>query len=236
MEILAIIPARGGSKGIKNKNLLKLCDLSLLGRSISNALKCPEISRILVSTDSSQIAEEGLKYGAEVPFMRPDELSGDKAETIEAVIHALTWLKENENYEPDAVICLQCTSPFVQAKDLRNGIKIFINQKAQAVFSVCEAASHPMKMGSINEQGTWEHLLCSPSETCRQKLDKIYQHNGAFYIVDTGIILTERTWFPDRTLPYIMPQDMSIDLDTERDLKYLEFLMQERSFQELYKS
>lgn len=201
MEILAIIPARGGSKGIKNKNLLGFYGLSLLGRSISNACKCAAISRLIVSTDHPDIAEEALRHGAEVPFMRPNELSGDRAETIDAFFHALDWLRQNEGYTPDAVMCLQCTSPFVQAEDLSKAIELFLRNNAKAVFSVCEAMHHPMKMGKINKLGKWEHLLCSPSQTCRQKLDKVYQHNGALYIVDTKTILTEKTWFPEKTFP-----------------------------------
>lgn len=116
MEILAIIPARGGSKGIKNKNLLGFYGLSLLGRSISNARKCAAISRLIVSTDHPDIAEEALRHGAEVPFMRPNELSGDRAETIDAFFHALHWLRQNEGYTPDAVMCLQCTSLLCRQK------------------------------------------------------------------------------------------------------------------------
>lgn len=234
MEILAIIPARGGSKGIKNKNLQKICGLSLLGRSIKNASKSESISRIIVSTDSAEIAEEARLHQAEVPFMRPAELSGDRAETIHAFLHALSWLKENENYVPDAVMCLQCTSPFVTKNDLNKSINIYTQKKAQAVFSVCETPHHPIKMGKIDSHGRWQHLLGEPAQTCRQKLEKVYQHNGAIYIVDSKTLLSKKTWFPEKTIPYVMDRDRSIDIDTKQDLNYLEFLLENNKYKDLY--
>ena len=236
LEILAIIPARGGSKGIKKKNLLEFCEISLLGRAIRNAQKCKLVSRIIVSTDSNEIAHEALRHEAEVPFMRPKELSGDHSETIDTFIHALDWLRENEQYVPDAVMCLQCTSPFVQPKDLYNGTQILVDHDAQAVFSVCETAHHPLMMGKINTDGTWEHLLEHPYETCRQKLDKVYQHNGAIYIVKTEVILTQKTWFPAKTYPYVMDRNLSIDIDTPEDVNYLNFLFQDDKFKAIYKT
>ncbi len=233
MEILAIIPARGGSKGVPNKNLRKLCGLSLLARSIGNARKSKFISRLIVSTDSEAISKEALSHGAEVPFMRPEELSGDRAETIDAFFHALAAL-EKENYIPDAVVCLQCTSPLVGLNDIDGAIEYFINSGADAVFSVCETEHHPLKMGKMNPDGRWEQLLCEPGQTCRQKLDKVYRHNGAIYIIRTEILLQQRTWFPAHTLPYIMDPAGSLDIDTEEDLDYLNFLLKDESKRSTY--
>jgi len=137
MNILVVIPARGGSKGVPDKNIRLLSGKPLIAWTIEQAVNSKQIDRVIVSTDSNKIAEVSREYGAETPFMRPDELANDTASTESAMEHALKWLKFNEDYHPDAIVLLQCTSPVRNTDAIDNAVKQFYKEKADSLLSVC---------------------------------------------------------------------------------------------------
>src|SRR3989338_7889498 len=136
-NILALIPARGGSKGILNKNIRVFAGKPLLVHTIAAEKKSRYVTRIVVSTESRAIANVARKYGAEVPFLRPRELAGDRAKATDAVYHLLTTLEKQSGYMPDYVVLLQPTSPLRESKDIDGALDLLFKQKAQAVVSVC---------------------------------------------------------------------------------------------------
>ena len=132
--VLAIIPARGGSKGVPRKNIKNLCGKPLITWTIEEALKSKYIDRLVVSTEDEEIAEISRKHGAEIPFLRPIELAKDDTPGIEPLLHCIYWLKNNENYSPDYVCTLQCTSPFRNSKHIDEALELLIKEKGE-----CEA-------------------------------------------------------------------------------------------------
>lgn len=138
MSNLAIIPARGGSKGIPKKNIKEIAGKPLIAWSIEQALNSSSIERVIVSTDCEDIAAVAREYGAEVPFMRPAHLANDTAATEPALLHTLEWLAEHENYHPDYTVLLQATSPVRKDDAIDSAIKKIIEKKADSLLSVCE--------------------------------------------------------------------------------------------------
>ena len=179
-KILALIPARGGSKGIKNKNIIDLCGKPLIDYSIVAAKKSKYIDDIVLSTDSEIIAKVGKQCGAEVPFMRPESLAQDKSKSIDVVVHAIDTLKK-QNREYDCVVFLQPTQPLRDENDIDGAIKTFYNNNRQSVVSVCEAPNSPLLFRSIKD-GKLEHLLSQNSSVRRQDMPKYYCVNGCIYI------------------------------------------------------
>lgn len=139
-SVLAIIPARGGSKGLPGKNIKELCGKPLIAWSIEQAKSCSDIDRIVVSTDNEEIAEVAKKYGAEVPFIRPAELANDTASTIDVIFHATNWFKEHKDYRSEYILLLQPTSPLRIAEDIEGTVQMLKDKNARAVVSVCETA------------------------------------------------------------------------------------------------
>lgn len=157
--ILGLIPARGGSKGIPWKNLVDLGGKPLIARTIESSLKCGMIDRTIVTTDSEKIAEISRKYGADVPFLRPNEFALDESNSYDAIFHAIDWLKENENIEYDYICLLQPTSPFRNHEHINEAIKkLFKTKNALSLISVTEAHVGPYWMVEKNEFGFLKHL------------------------------------------------------------------------------
>jgi N-acylneuraminate cytidylyltransferase/CMP-N,N'-diacetyllegionaminic acid synthase len=225
-KILGIIPARGGSKGIPNKNIRPVYGKPLIAYSIEAGLKSKYIDDIVVSTDSAAIKEVSEKYGAEVPFIRPVELSGDKAGTIDAVLHALDFLeKASRSY--DYTVLLQPTSPLRTCEDIDSAIEAFLKSGRDSLVSLCEVEENPYLMQTI-ENGRMKRLLEFDGSLRRQDLPKVYIFNGAIYINKVKMLKCEKRFVNNDTLPFIMEDEKSIDIDTIADLKLAEFLIEER--------
>lgn len=227
-EILGIIPARGGSKGIPGKNIKLLNGKPLIAYTIEEAIKCDCIQKLIVSTDSSEIAAEAKQFGAEVPFIRPNNLATDTASSIEVVLHAVNWLKEKECYIPDIVLILQPTSPLRTASDIKNVLIEMINTNADSLASVCEAAAHPFWMKKIEHGKLLPFFETPNSYTRRQDLPEVYQLNGAIYAVKTNVLVEKKSIYGDDTRAYIMPAERSIDIDNMLDWRLAEILLKER--------
>ena len=223
-KILALIPARGGSKGIKDKNIYPLNGKPLISYTINAAKACDYIDDIIVSTDSNEIAEISKEYGANVPFLRPAYLSSDTAKTIDVVFHAILWAKENgHNY--DTVVLLQPTSPLRNREDIAKSIEIFFKNGEKSLVSVCEVQDHPILIRSI-KNGRLIKLLKTNSTVRRQDFETFYRVNGGIYINKVDYI-KEDTSLNDNETPYIMPLERSVDIDTLIDIKIAEIFLNE---------
>lgn len=215
-KIVALIPARGGSKGIKNKNIINLCGKPLISYTIQAALESKYIDKVIVSTDSQEIADVAIKYGAEVPFLRPGELASDTSKTIDAVMHAVGELeKRKEQY--DILILLQATQPLRTADDIDSAIELFIKNKGQSLVSVSPVEDNPILIRTIDNLGRMNSILPMKSTCRRQDMPLYYRVNGCIYI---NLIseLDLNTSFNDNKIPYIMPKERSVDIDEIKDL------------------
>ncbi|MCR5595209.1 MAG: acylneuraminate cytidylyltransferase family protein [Lachnospiraceae bacterium] len=214
-KVLALIPARGGSKGIPNKNIADLNGHPLIFYTINAARSSSYIDDIIVSTDSGQIAEVSIKSGAEVPFKRPEDLAGDTSTTLSVVIHTIRQLKELGRHY-DILILLQPTSPLRTSSDIDNALITFMDGGSLPLASVSEVNDHPILMRTI-EDNTLIRMIDTNSTIRRQDMPQYYRINGAIYIIRTEEI-TGDTSFNDSPIPYIMPKARSIDIDEPVDL------------------
>lgn len=233
MKILAIIPARGGSKGIKRKNLVPFKNRPLVVHSIVHAQKSKRITRTLVSTDDTEIAEICKAQGAEVPFMRPSELAEDHVLDWPVFKHALDFLKETEGYKPDLVVHLRPTAPYRKPLWIDEAVNLLLdNTEADSVRSVSAPDKHPYRMFRIGKDGfldpIMKHEHPEPYLLRRQDLPAIYYYNCVIDVTRTETILGQHSMTGTRILPYIMDPDEVIDIDSTRDLKIAECLFGEK--------
>ncbi len=229
MSVLAVVPARGGSKGIPRKNITPLAGRPLLHWTIEAALACDRIERVLVSTDEPEIVDVALACGADVPFLRPAVLALDETPGIAPVLHAVRWLEEREGYRPEWVALLQPTSPLRDRDDIRGALALGEGRGAAAVVSVTEAAHHPWWMKTLDDTGRlrdWSEG--SEGATRRQDLPPVYALNGAIYLVRRQALVEQETLAPDPCLGYVMPPERSLDVDTAWDLHLAELILTER--------
>lgn len=212
-KTLTIIPARGGSKGIKNKNIKKLLGKSLINWTIESALKSKYVERVIVSTDNKKISNYAKKSGVEVPFLRPSKLSNDKAKSIDLVLHAI---KKIPGYE--WILLLQPTSPLRTSKDIDNVFKLCVKKKALSVASICSVNQHPHKMFTINKSLYLKSLIKKKAiNEIRQDLPKTYITNGALYLVNISWLKKRKKFIDSDTIGYEMPAEKSVDIDTLSD-------------------
>jgi CMP-N,N'-diacetyllegionaminic acid synthase len=230
MNTLAVIPARGGSKSIPGKNIKVVGGKPLIGWAIIAALKAQEIHRVIVSTDSREIAEVARQFGGEVPFLRPAEIAQDDTPGIEPVLHAVEWCSQNEGYEPDFVMVLQPTSPFRTAEDIDEAVNLAEREKADSVISVTPVTHHPNWMQVIDDEGRLRDFVEGGSTVNkRQDMSPVYELNGAIYLIKREILLKKKTFFVDNTFPYIMPVEKSIDIDTPWEMHLAELLFEDET-------
>lgn len=219
-RILAIIPARGGSKGIPHKNITRLAGRPLISYTIEAGLNSKYIDYVMVSTDDDDIANVSRKFGAEVPFMRPAEFATDVAKTVDVVIHVVDEMdKVGEKF--DVIILLQPTGPLRTAKDIDEAVEKYFQCGKRSLLSVCEVEDHPILIRSI-EGDTLKPLL-NVSSTCRrQDMPKYYKVNGCIYINDVSE-LNKDTSFNDNEIPFVMERNHSVDIDELSDLVLAEY-------------
>ena len=223
---MAIIPARGGSKGIPHKNIKDLNGKPLIAWTIKESLKSKYIDKLIVSTEDKEIAEISKKYGAKVPFLRPAELALDSTPGIDPILHAVKWFK-NRNCNFDYVMCLQCTSPFRTYDQIDEAIENLFKKDADSVVSVCENEITPYWMKKIKNGKLKDFLDEDVFYVRRQDVPKVYRLNGAIYLAKTQLLLNIKNWYTENTIPCIMDEISSIDIDNMLDFKFAEFLMKE---------
>jgi CMP-N,N'-diacetyllegionaminic acid synthase len=227
MNILAIIPARGGSKGIKDKNIIDLAGHPLIAYSIAAAKSSDKIDKILCSTDSKKIANIAENYGAWVPFLRPLELAGDYTPDLPVFLHAISWLKKNEDYIPDIVIHLRPTTPIRFKQDIIKAIEKFIKHPfADSLRAVCPAPNTPYKMW-IQKGEFLEPLLKikgvdEPYNMSRQKLPKVFWQTGYIDIIRNKTLTEINSMTGKKILPYFIDSEIAVDIDNRYDLKIAE--------------
>lgn len=225
--ILAIIPARGGSKGIPKKNIKELNGKPLIAYTIEETKKSKYVDRIIVSTDDKQIAKISRSYGADVPFIRPKELAQDDTPGIEPIIHCIESLKKNENYTTEYVCLLQCTSPFRKAEQIDEALERIACKNSESLVSICESEVSPYWMKKVENDAIEDFLDNEPFFSRRQDIPKVYRLNGALYIAKTVFLLDNKNWYTKNTLPYIMDRLTSVDIDDIVDFRFAEFLIKE---------
>ncbi len=217
-RIVAIIPARGGSKGIPNKNIIDVCGKPLISYSILAAQESKYIDEVYVSTDSTAIQNVALSYGAQVPFLRPEHLASDSAKTIDCMIHMLEELKHlGQRY--DAVVLLQPTQPIRKPGAIDGAIEKLYSSSYDSLVSVTPVSEHPILMRTINDDGLLKPLLQTTSTVRRQDFPDFYRVNGNIYINLLNDSFNENTSLNDNQLAYVMDYDSSMDIDTLEDLE-----------------
>lgn len=226
INILCIIPARSGSKGLPDKNIMDFKGKPLLSWSIEHAQqsKYSKYMKIIVSTDSEKYAEISKQYGAETPFLRPCNISGDISSDYECIKHCVDWLKENENYKPDIILHLRPTQPCRKIEHINLAIEkfIIIRDKYDSLRSVIPIEKSPYKMYSINNdelKPLFDEVnnIKEPYNQARQLLPQCYLHNGYIDILNTDI-LTNNTISGTKIYPFVMDMDNNIDIDEKKDI------------------
>jgi CMP-N-acetylneuraminic acid synthetase len=227
MDAVGIIFARGGSKGLPGKNIRLLAGKPLISWSIEQALEVKEIRRLIVSTDSDEIAKVAKSYGAEVPFLRPSELSGDKSPEWFAWRHALEFLRQDEGRLPYAMVSIPVTAPLRSSDDIRNALDDFAKGGADVVITVTEAHRNPyFNMVKRNEDGTVGLVITSHSGVIRrQDAPEVYDMATVAYVSDPNFILGNDSIFSGRVRAVEVPNQRAIDIDTLYDFELAEFLM-----------
>lgn len=223
LRILALIPARGGSKGIKNKNIIDLHGKPLIYYTIHSALGSKYIDKTIVSTDSEEIARVSREFGADIPFMRPDYLATDTSKTVDVVMHTLDYYRSmGEHY--DVLVLLQPTEPLRDEVDIDGSIELFYEKGQRGLVSVSLVNDHPILIRSINENSELTSLLDIESTCRRQDMPSFYRVNGCIYINKISDI-SNRTSFNDNPIGYIMDDSHSIDIDEMKDLVLAEYIL-----------
>lgn len=218
-SVLAVIPARGGSKGLPQKNLQRLQQRSLMSWTIEAARASQYIDRVIVSSDNDAIIEESKRCGAEVPFVRPSILAQDDTPGIDPIVHAIQSVP---GY--DYVVVLQVTSPLRTQQDIDNCIGLCVDNQAPACVSVTEAAKHPYWMFTMTASQLCP-LFPGQQTLGRQHLPTIFCLNGAVYVADIPWLLEQKCFVTPDTIGYTMPRERAIDIDTAYDLAMAECLL-----------
>ena len=231
MKILAIIPARGGSKGIPKKNIVDLNGKPLIQYTVDVAIESRKIDRVFLSSDDDNIITTVKRMGIYSDYKRPCNFASDTATAVDVVIDALDWLEKNESYIPDAVILLQPTSPLRLSSDIDSAIEKFSQSSKDCLVSVHEMREHPYECIVDIENDGWQYLAKQDTKAMRRQdyKNKFYYINGALYLVDVEFFKKYREFIVEKnTSFYVMPHERGIDIDEYSDLKQAEFLLKER--------
>jgi N-acylneuraminate cytidylyltransferase len=231
VEVLALIPARGGSKSIPRKNIRPFAGHPLIAYSIAAGLASETVSRVLVSTDDPEIAKISRKQGADAPFIRPAELALDDTPDLPVFQHALSWLAENEGYHPEIIVQLRPTSPFRRVWHIDRAVSLLIGRpEADAVRTVCAPFQNPFKMWRIKPDGFMRPALESefkePYNLPRQALPEVYWQTGYVDAARAETILVKDSMTGEHILPLIIGAEEWVDIDSPDDWRRAERLLE----------
>ncbi len=227
-RVLALIPARGGSKGVPRKNLAPLGGRPLIAWTIEAALASTCIDRLILSSDDAEIIAAARAAGCEAPFVRPAELAGDTARSVDVIHHAMAWAEDADPQPYDYLVLLQPTSPLRIAADIDACIRVCQGSGAPAAVTVAEPAETPYWTYRRDPEGRLAPLLpLSPQPTRRQDLPQAFQINGAVYVARWDFMRTAESFLVPDTRGVEMPLERSIDIDTPLDLRYAELVVQD---------
>lgn len=237
VNVLAVIPARGGSKGVPRKNIKPLLGKPLIAWTIEAAQQTRHPMRVIVSTDDKEIARVAKSCGAEVPFLRPAAIAQDLSTDVEWLMHALDWLRENEGYAPEMVVRLPPTSPLRTSAHIDAGIAALEKHPgADASRAICESPKHPYKMWKVSGESPYLEPFLNESHTGfadahnlpRQIFPKVYIHTGAVDVIRPRTIYEQKSTSGKRCVYFFMEPEASVNIDTPLDFAFAEFLLQRR--------
>lgn len=220
-KILALITARGGSKGIPKKNIKLLNGIPLINWTINAAKKSSYIDRLILTTDDVEIADIAISVGCEVPFMRPSSLATDTATSMDVILHALENIKQNYDY----LLLLQPTSPFRTAKQIDAIIKQGLDREAPLTVSVSEVKKHPSFMYKLTDNLSLIPITPNQQHKRRQDMPKIYEYNGALYLSSIPYLLKNKSFKTEDVQAFVMDTITSVDIDEPIDWDFSEFLI-----------
>jgi CMP-N,N'-diacetyllegionaminic acid synthase len=224
--ILAIVPARSGSKGVPDKNIKKLGGISLIGRAGSCLNQLSWLDGKIISTDSNLYIKEGKKYNLDAPFLRPESLSGDYSSAVDTVIHGLLEAEKFYKINFDIILIIEPTSPFRESQDVENTLKAMILNDAES--SICvsplNAKYHPLKILQIKSGKLSHQTPLGENIIARQQLDQLYFRNGICYAVSRKYLLKNKSIFSKNTHSYIVDRNI-VNIDDSVDFEWAEFLI-----------
>lgn len=225
--VLCIIPARKGSKGLPGKNIKKLSGKPLIAYSIEQARDSKYIDRVIVSTDSREIADISKKYGAEVPFMRPKKYAEDKSSIFDVLLHAMGWLEKKEKYSFDILVLLHVTAPLRNSEDIDICIELLVKKDADNVFSVTPSNRNPyFNMVEVLKDGK-VRLIKKGDFATRQSAPEVFDMNASIYVWQKDILKKKKRTLLENSHIYIMPKERSVDIDDAIDFKIAETLLKD---------
>jgi CMP-N,N'-diacetyllegionaminic acid synthase len=235
LRVLAVVPARGGSKGIARKNLQLLGGRPLVAHAVAAGLGAtPLVSRVLCSTDDPEIADIARSAGAEVPFLRPAALAQDRTEDWPVFVHTLDWLEEHDRWLPDLIVNLRPTSPLRTSQHVIDAIQLLLESGADSVKAVCMARQHPHKMWLRTANGVIEPFLRTPfrlsrgPDVPRAELEDVYWQNGVVDVTRREVVRDQGVMIGRRVAGLVTAAEESIDIDTPLDLALAEILFARR--------
>lgn len=225
--MIALIPARGGSKGVPRKNIKDLCGKPLIAYTIEAARKAKAIDRVIVTTEDEEIAKVAKKYGAEIPFMRPAYLAEDHSKAQEVYIQAVEYLKEHDGEDISKFMVLLATVPLRTALHIDDAVRVFNEKMPKTLVSVKKAEIPPGWLVTRDAAGRIHNAGFDSEKTSgnRQENSTYYVPNGAIYILDYELLKKEQTYFCDDTIGYLMDDNVSVDIDNMAEFEYVEYLM-----------
>lgn len=226
MNYIALICARGGSKGLPGKNIRPLNGTPLIGWSIKIAKEIKRVSSVIVSTDSKEIAKIALEYGAEVPFMRPENLALDNSPEWLVWRHSINYLESQQSEKIDALVVLPVTAPLRSIRDVNKCIDLFEKKKADSVITVSESSRNPYFNMIVKDSKGYSSLVIQPDKEIKRRQDapQIFDMTTVAYVVSTSFVKTHNDIFEGRVKSIIIPPERAIDIDTILDFKIAEYL------------
>lgn len=231
MRVAAFIPSRAGSKGVPRKNVRLLRGKPVVAYTIEAALKTPKVSQVVISTNCEETKQIALKYPVAV-IDRPSELAGDLSPTYPVILHALEVLSMEGTMPPDIVLLLQCTSPLRTSDHISESLALFNDPNVNSVVSVIEVGDeHPARMYSLGKSGFLEPLDANKERFRRQDLPKLYRRNGAIYAMRYQEFLKQGTMIAKNAKAYIMPLEVSVNIDTELDFLLAEAILSRKALE-----
>jgi N-acylneuraminate cytidylyltransferase/CMP-N,N'-diacetyllegionaminic acid synthase len=231
LRTLFLITARAGSKGVPGKNLRELAGISLVGFKAISARKSEYCTRLIVSTESTEIQDNARRYGAEAPFTRPAELATDTAASVDVIAHAMEWIESNTAERYDAVMLLEPSAPFARARDYDSAVEMMIAKDADVVVGVRPTDVNSTFVGPLDEEGRITSIvdkIRSRATARRQDLPQEYTMNAALYLFKWDHFKKHRNIYANRdtTYGYVMPPEYSVEIDTLMDLRRAEFFVE----------
>jgi len=229
--ILAVIPARGGSKGIPRKNIRLLNGKPLIAYSIFPAKQSKYIDRLILSSDDLEIIKIAKSYGCEVPFVRPAELASDTAKALPVMQHAIRFCEEQEGKKYDFLVYLEPTGPMRITEDIDGAIEKAAENNADSVVGLMELEdANPVRVKKIIDARIEPFCIPEPEGLRRQDQEKAYLRNGSIYVFRRDSLIENNSLYGDNSLPYVMPRERSVNIDEEADFLVAEFFLKKRGY------